>query len=553
MQALPDQSLIEEKLTLFDQICLMARDRNDAWFAAKTGFNVRQGLYTPASKLAEEGDKHSVLFLIKYGANIHEAAWGASMGKQYALAETLRTYYGANVNFIAKGICMAKELSSTDVDYLNFLIKKHHADLPLMAMAAATKGDFDFAEQSLSKYKTQVKAQEYQADKIQGFVAGIIQGALLYGVCEYAKQLIHDYKLDMESVFKFLAPTADVTLIEAISPHNGRWLAWLAALRGNEAYCVQLMEDKQWNMDEQYRREVIEGIIAGSFLGEHIQIIQNLNFFGTFSSDDLQKDRFYKISCVSKHTCGLLEQNKFFIPFAVASGYLETAIIVYNQTDPEFDDKRRKILQGIEDGLTQSFFYSNTTVTLHQLSFINDHAFLNILKSRKSLPTYLKNIIPMAIKINQMMRKYEIDFDQARAFLSCAALRKFFLYFPFMLSDAILLTMADMASLPLGSVKVLYDKVSLYVNKSFLADDIAKYQSKSWISHRARADSLLLASEQAKNCKEFSELIRSQYGLFHCTNNPTGNVGSYHQQSLTNTGKGDYYQIVEKHALRMGI
>ncbi len=187
MQDLPDQSLIKDKPTLFDNICQMARDKNDVWFATQTGLDVRQGLYTPASKLAEEGNQDAVLFLLKYGANIHEAGWGAAMGKQYALAETLRIYYGANVNFIAKGICMAMEL---DVAYLNFLITKHHAGLPLMAMAAATKGNFEFAWQSLSEYKKKLKAQE--ADKIQGFVAGIIQGALYYGGCDYAKQLIYD-------------------------------------------------------------------------------------------------------------------------------------------------------------------------------------------------------------------------------------------------------------------------------------------------------------------------------------------------------------------------
>ena len=552
MQDLPDQSLTEDKQTQFDQICQMARDKNDSWFVTKTGFDIRQGLYTPASKLAAQSDKDSVLFLIKYGASIHEAAMGAAMGKQYFLAETLRKMNGANVNFIARGVCMANDSSDTGVNYLEYLLTKHYAELPLIAMAAATNGDFVYAEILLSKYKDQVKAYEYKKDKIQGCLSGIITGALLYNAGDYARQLINHYKLDIESVYKFFASTGNLAFIEILAPQSGRWLAWLAALVGNEEYCKQLTENERWNEDEQYRREVIEGIIAGSILGEHIQIIQNFNFFGIFSADDLLKDRFYKINCVCAHIGGVLEQNKYFIPFAVASGYLETAILVYNQTDPDFDDKRRKILQGIEDGLTQSFFYSNTTVTLHQLSFINDHAFLNIFKSRKSLPTYLKNIIPMAIKINQMMNKYEIDFDQARAFLTCAALRRYFLYFPFMLSDAIFMTLSNLASLPLESVKDLYDKVSLYLNKSFLADDIAKYQSKNWISHRARADSVLLASEVAKNREEFSALIHYQFRLFNSTNNNlTGNIRSYHQQSLTNTSKGDYYQIVEKHALRM--
>lgn len=553
MQALPDESLVEEQLSLFDQICLMAVDKNEAWFATKTGVDVRKGLYTPASKLAEEGNTESVLFLIKYGANIHEAAMGAAKGRNYSLAETLRVYYGANVNFIAKGVCLADDSSRKGLDYLDYLIKKHHAGEPLIAMAAAIKGDFVYAEKLLAEYKDTLTVQEYEQEKIQGFVSGMIEGALIHGDCDYAKQLIQEYQLTIESVLKFLTTAVDITFIETLSPNNGLWLAWFAALAGNEEYCNQLMADNRWNHEEQYRQNVIEGLIAGSFLGENIHIIQNVNFFGSFESDDFQQDRLYKLSCLCTHISGVLERNKHFIQFAVASGCLEKVIVFYNELDNDLLDKKRKILQLVEDGLTQSFFYPNPTISLHQLSFVNDHAFLNILKSRKSLPAYLKNIIPMAVKINQMMKKYEIDYDQANAFLTCPCLRFYCLYFPFFLSDAILLVLSGLASLSLESVTELYDKVSLYLNKSFLASDLSAYHRRSWISHRARAGSLMQACEQTKNREDFSSLIQFQYRLFNDTNSPTNNARSYHEQSLTNASKGDYYQIIEKHALRLGI
>ena len=91
----------------FNEIYEAAQDKNKEMLdqaLQHVSIDVRTGQwYSPACKLAAEGDFEAATWLQQRGANVNDIACGAARGGHEAYAERLRRDHSADVNWIALG------------------------------------------------------------------------------------------------------------------------------------------------------------------------------------------------------------------------------------------------------------------------------------------------------------------------------------------------------------------------------------------------------------------------------------------------------------------
>jgi hypothetical protein len=596
----------------FDLVYNAAKENNEALIKKGLIIDARKGYHTPASKLAEEGNAQALFLLLKYNANVHLAGMGAAIGKQYKLADILHQRYGANINFIAKGAAIAD-----DKIYLESLFSKYNNDkdafnsnpglginMEMLAFGAAMGGNNVHAEQLR---KTCKKYQIQYEEKV--FLYELIIHAMIGGNLDYGSKLYDEHGVDvgaMEAGLSFVSNMSDIErLSKKYDLNSSCILARAASFHGNEEYCSQLLNDPKWRTDPVYRSNVKSGMLLGCFASGNFYLSE-LRKHALLSSEllgDLKMLNFshihpfsieFDLCLVNSAECGYFNffiseykknHNYHLIEKSLKIGRLELPIFLYN--NPSFYMKKKQflILNDIRESIASYNLFSSLAIALHQLSFIDDFEFLNALKDHILLPDYtgvireelrskqryIADVIPQAIKINQIRKKYDLDFYQAQAFLNQYELRQLILLcFPFNLDnrfghDIALIIMKQLSSLSLQSTYELYDKVSVKVNQTLLAHDlkhlkinkelstpsIKNVQHLLQVSHKERTESFLQASKNVDNRETLKSLIKYQKDLFDGVVKPKADSARpKHEQPFTSAEKGDYAQKIEKHARR---
>jgi hypothetical protein len=183
----------QKNSSLFDQIYEIAKNvKNDKDAFQKISqiikidfrlIDVRDGsgMYTPASKLAIEGNTEAVELLMKLGAYVGQIALDvAAMGNREC-AETLRINYGASPSYIAMGAAFNKNR-----EYAEDLRINHRANVNAIAAGAAQVGDRDYAE---------ILRINHGA-----CVSSIASGAARGGNRDYAEYLLQQHKANVNYV-----------------------------------------------------------------------------------------------------------------------------------------------------------------------------------------------------------------------------------------------------------------------------------------------------------------------------------------------------------------
>jgi len=442
----------------------------------------------------------------------------------------------------------------------------------MIAEGAAINGDFTYVQELRVKHTPDV-----EPDKAR-FLASIARGAMIGGHKEYAFELHQGNDAILHEIINGAVIANNIAAIEELTiqhdldvSHRAR----CAAYNNNKQYCVELIDDDKWSTDIHYRNNVKKGILLGCMANSNMQIISEFAYLNLEDSLDSPITSLKEtVNCgalnlyikemnkgFDYHKQALIqlvfELDKTLIEQAIQSLNFEFPLFVFNNMSLFKARRQDAILSHIEDAMIQSNHFSNSQIALHQLSFVDDHNFLRVMMNRNQIPSHIFSIIPDAIKINQTMKRYNLEFDQAQALLNHTKLRKLFLYLPFHLGHQfpfeITLSILMVFS-PLTQARTLdlYDKMSVALNKLFLQSDIEKYNSGYWLQHRNRATSFLEASQVVENRKDLLTLIKYQKDLFDGVANPEADANKpKHEQPLTGTVKDEYYKILEKNTLRM--
>jgi hypothetical protein len=614
----------------FDVVYQAAKNQDHATLKNLVVIDVRKVFHTPASLLAYQGNEKAVILLIHYGANVHQAATGAAMGRKYELADLLHKRFGANINKIAMGVAIAG-----DYDYLNELFTQYDEEnnginKELIAFALAINGDFAYAEKICELHALTAESKKL-------FFSHIAMGAMINGNRGYALKLYHEHEFEMDDLLvgaEIVGNMADVeVLVQAvvIEENVSRILAKCAANSANKEYCIKLCKNEKWNTSAAYRRSIIEGIKQGCYASGNLKLLEELKedswdlpqfdadpgMLITFAFDSLSGLKDSKSFIKGAIVCGYfnfcitnLQKNKSFLHSGILHFLFEKnprlMFLALNHLDfhyPSYvyndicqhayinsENRKDNFFKIFAEGLAETNLYSTPAIALHQFSFINDYAFLNALKNSEHLPSYIREIIPNAIRINQCMKKYDLDFDQAQAFLNYDELRKFLLLVtPFnnagatdagahIPAEVVLRIMMSFSRLSFEATRDLYNKVNLAFNKSLLACDMEKYENESWMNkyHSERAASFFQASQKVNNRASLKALIHYQNDLFAGVKKPeldsnsnsnsncrlksntnsssNSNSASHkpkHEQALVGGVKDKYYEIINKHSLRL--
>lgn len=551
----------------FDNIYKKASENNVSAIQEIQGLDIRRGILTPAGLLASEGKNDAVILLIQHGASVHEAAMGAAIGKQYALAELLHQRYGAHINYIAKGAVIAG-----DYECLANIRKSVDVSIDMIAEGAAIKGDFTYVQELRDKHTPDIEPNKTQ------FLASIARGAMIGGHQKHALELLQENDGILHEIINGAVIANNISAIEELTiqlnldeSHKAR----CAAYHGNKEYCVKLVDDDQWSTDTNYRDHVKKGIFMGSAANSNMQMMHEFDYLNL--TDIPHSQVIFLTECINSGTLNFFgkeiknkltyyqqvlvqltfELDKTIIEHAIKSLNFEFPLFVFNNMSLFKERRQDAIVNRIEGAMIESRHFLNAQTALHQLSFIDDHAFLRVMMNRNMLPPYISKVIPDAIKINLTMKRYNLEFDQAQALLNHTKLRKLFLYLPFNLGhqfpfEITLSILMVFSPLTLKRTHDLYDKMSVALNKIFLKSDIEKYNSGYWLQHRNRASSFLDASKVVDNRKNLLTLIKYQKDLFDGVEKPEADVNkSKHEQPLKGTVKDEYYNILEKNTLRM--
>lgn len=547
----------DKKISPFEIIYQSAKQRK---LEENQFLDARQGVYTVASKLAQEGDVESVMYLIKNGASVHEAARGAVMGKHYEFAFKLYAEYGADIHYLALG--------ANDYEFAVKLLNNYGADICMIARGAGISGNIEYMDKLSQRH-----LPDSESSKSNRFYSNMAKGAMIGGQVEYALALLEKHKTNIEDILEGVIISGNILYIEEARKKYEdnedifislvKYLAKCAAYQGNKEYCIKLLNDAEWNANEDYNCYVREGIVKGLLASGNLELLLN-DFKGYFdwrmivreltTQSDVTEALYFLLKQATKKKNSLFSFvdgmliDLMLVRFAQANQFECIALFYNNIFLFNKSVSQEFILKKVRQGLVTS---ARLPQGLHQLSFIDDPVFLNAFKD--SIPSdcedeqEFKAILSKAIKLNQLRKKYNIDYEQALALLDCADLRKLFLYMPFNIGDTLLFEIAFsiiMTFSPLSRARTedLYKKISFSLKKSFLVDDLEKYGEWfgwHWKEHGDKAKNFLQEVEKSDSRENIMTLIKSQKDLFN--NSPE-----------LIKDKNGYYGIVEKHAVRLG-
>lgn len=544
------------------------------------------GLFTPAAKLAAEGNDDAVKLLMAFHARKDFIAMGYACVGNVKKAEQFRKEFGVNIKMLAMGAAMHK-----DHTYAEQLRKQFELRPDWLVFGAAFAGHteyLEFVSTRLTDHQKsgaplaigQLKLQEQiMCAKMKGLVmGGHVQEAVK--ILDANKNSTSDHLLRV--AIKAAARTANMDVLESFIMRNGQnpyhlnyyyQVAAIGAAKGGHFALARELLNKtseHYRKDAKYKSKpnhdhILAVIKAGLINGHFNEVFK-------YFSDLLKIDRSFFLSPQVNMSAYVNEFSEL-AEMAARRGDLSLVEKIYREHKiPLFN-----IVKAMDVG---GRFYNKKLLT-HGLAFVDNHEFLNALtaaamtlasdpQALKSIRTaaqgwtsmfdnqcfsLFKQCAEHAKKINVLIKKYHFDFNQAEAFLESqeirsvlgfAAFRGKLLdeFFPKMLSNTRRLSDADLRDMA--------EKYMLYMAKGYVLKELDAYLSRNYIAyyqHYNRVSSLRDACADAVSRQTLTNLVNFQHNLFRGDIIATPNSSKpKHEQPLKNkiSPDDDCYQTIEK-------
>lgn len=576
----------------FKLIYEAARDENAEGLAGLTDGKINIdvvdeiGLFTPAAKLAFEGNNDAVTLLMSFNARKDFIAMGYARAGNVEKAEQLRKEFGVNIKMLAMGAAMHK-----DHTYAEQLRKQFELRPDWLVFGAAFAGHDDYLEFVSSRLTDhqhpgaplaigQLKLEEQ-------IMCANMKGLVMGGHVEKAMKILDANKnntsdLLLRVAIKAAARTANIDVLESLIIRNGmnpyhlnyyyQVAAIGAAKGGHFALAKELLNktSEHYRKDAKYKSKlkddhILEVVKAGLIYGHFNEVFK-------YFSDLLQIDRSKFLSQQVNISAFVNEFTELAELAARRGDLLLVEKIFREHKIPLFD-----VVKAMDVG---GHFYNNKLLT-HALAFVDNHEFLNALtaaamtlaadpQALKSIRTatqgwtsmfdnqcfsVFKQCAEHAKKINVLMRKYHFNFNQADAFLGSQELRSVLgfvafrggrlgEYFPKMLSNARGLSGADLRDMA--------EKYMTYMARGYVLKELDGYLSRNYIAyyqHYNRVNSLRDACANAPSRQTLTNLVNFQHNLFKGDIIATPNSSKpKHEQPLKNpiSPDDDCYKTIEK-------
>lgn len=308
---------------------------------------------TPAGKLASEGNKKAVGLLMKYGASVNHIALGAAKGKHHKFAEMLFKKYDVKIDYIASGAALCG-----DFEYASQLMRRGATALSVACFAAL--GGYD-------KYAEKLRLRFHlDANNIAGYAA---QGGHFY----YVEQLIHDLlEVDFKNIARSAARGGHFDFAKSFKT-DIKDIALGAVEGAYSGYAEALRAENRFDINEYARAAVHFG---------HLNYAEQLRNTGA-NLEDLMSG-------------------------AAGGGHLDYL---------EYLSLNHKHPLAIKTFAEEQSATNERSVLYQLVSCGNDHLRKVLAENYKSVSLNVKSLLPKAKKIRQLMNDYDLNFEQALAWI----------------------------------------------------------------------------------------------------------------------------------------
>lgn len=571
-----DEASSDLELSHFDIVYNAAKEKNIAKIEVEEVLfivDVRddKALLTPAGKLAQEGDEESALWLLENGANVHIIGMGAAMGGYYKFAEFLYHRYGASADFIAKGAAIRG-----DMDYAMTLHEEKGASIAMIAEGAAMAGNRGAAEAIRLSYPDKhPHASVYHpiavlpSEKRMSYniTTCIARGAILFGDQDYVEELLQTGLVNCNELILAAAIINNEAYVENLKRRylvDNNYIEVGRILGGHAIPQRSLLDQILSNKEFIYLNMGLKGDVKALLLKFKNEKLDNAHWLhGLIVAGNGKFIEEFFAEANKHYTWQLAKAAMRVMCTGDLNYYGDLRYHAYLHEKPSYvfvSVRKDSILKDARTQLLLNAANQTPEAMLHRLSFIDNEAFVKELAlSDEPHMAVIKQCANKAIKINQLRRKYDIDFKQAKAFLEQHELRAFILtsICSMDFNNTIPVELSIMMSTYLSPLSYfetsdLCDKVSVYFNKHFLNRDLETYKACWWIDHRDRATSFSAAANVANNKHSLIALIKYQKDLFDGVVTPEKNdTKPKHEQPLTGKEKDDFYVIIDRHNHRI--
>ena len=544
------------------------------------------GLFTPAAKLAAEGNDSAVNLLAAVGANNDFIAMGYASTGKIEKADNLRKTKGISLKYLAIGAAMHE-----DHAYAEKLRAQYELYPSWFVYGATLAGHHDYVstlENRLHDHQKpgtpvligELKLKEQIAcAKIKGLVMG---GCIDQAIKMLVSQNCNEADLLLRVAIKAAARSANEAALEKLiylkgnDPYLLNYYFELAAVGAAKGGHIEYARALLSKTNEQSRKnpgyhssprneQTMAVVKAGLIYGHFNEIFK-------YFSDLLKVDRKY-----------FLSPDVTLSAFVKKYGELaELSALHGNLHLPEklFHESQFASLTNIVKAMDLSGHYYNHKMLIYALSFVNNQDFLQALttaavelgsdpEALKSLKTHSQGWTSMfehqcfaefyqyqkmAMKVNHLMRKYHFNYDQAEAFLVSQELRSVLGFVAFK-GGPLLRAMPSLLSDHLGLSTVdlhdMAEKYMLYMMKTMVDKELGAYLDRNFLSyfqHYNRVKSLRQACSQAGSRDELKDRINFQHRLLKGDIiMPKNTSRPKHEQQLKNPAStdDDCYKTIE--------
>lgn len=542
-----------------------------------------KGLFTPAAKLAAEGNDNAVDALAAYHPNKKFIAMGYASTGKVDQADKLRREDGVSLKCLAIGAAM-----QPNPIYAESLRLHYDLHLDWLVFGAAFAGRHEYLTKligiGLSKKNNRLPAVviKQQEKMLRARMKGLIMGGR-----DDAAIMLLDAEKDSKSdvmlrvAIKAAARVANDELLQRLIVRNGHNPHYLehyyqiaaknAAKGGHIAYARELLNctSASYRENSSYlpklgEEKILEVVKAGLIYGHVNEVFKHF-------LDLIKRDKNYFLS-PQISLSAFVKDHAELASLAASHGDLAIAEKIYSTN--------KYSAVNVVKAMDASGHFYNQQLLIHALAFIDNEEFLRALtagaielasdpvaktsvrartqgwtsKFENQCFTTFRECQVKASKINKLMKKYHFNFDQAQAFLESQALRSVLHFIAF--KDASLLKIIpslvpENMMLSAADMKDMANKYMLHMARSYVENELNEYISRNRIfsiyQHCNRARSLITDCQSADTREKLFSLIDFQHQLFMKGDIIAKNMnGPKHQQPLKNTGKDDFFDTIEK-------
>ncbi len=475
----------------------------------KLSIDVRdnKGLFTPAARLAAEGNEHAVNALAAYHPNKNFIAMGYASAGKFEKAEKLRREDGVSLKYLAIGAAM-----HADQTYAEKLRLQYDLQLDWLVFGAAYAGRWEHLKKwtsmglSMKGYHLPAAVIKQQEKMLRARMKGLVMG----GHVDAATKLLDEEKesksdLMLRVAIKAAARVANDDLLQRLIVRNGsnprqidyfyQLAAKNAAKGGHIAYARELLNctNALYRENSSYLpklsdESILEVVRAGLVYGHINEVFKHFQ-------DLIKRDRNY-FEAQNNSLGALVKNHVELASHAARHGNLALAEKIYQQ--------QKYSAVNIVKAMDASGHFYNRHMLIHALAFIDNEEFLRALtagaielasdpvakssvrarsqgwtsKFENQCFTVFKECQIKALKINKLMKKYHFNFDQAQAFLDSQALRSVLHFIAF--KDASLLKtipaiVPEMQKLSMADIKDMADKYMLLMARAYVDKELNAY------------------------------------------------------------------------------